>query len=91
VWHLFVVLTKHRDALREHLSSRGIEVGIHYPAPIHLQAAYTDLSYREGDFPHAERAAKEILSLPMFAELTDNQIERVAKGVREFFDRIPPR
>ena len=87
VWHLFVVFSAHREALRNHLSARGIETGIHYPAPLHRQQAYVDLGYSEGDFPHAEQSAKTILSLPMFAELTHTQIERVAAAVRAFFDQ----
>lgn len=87
VWHLFVIFTAHRDALRTHLHAHGIETGIHYPAPVHRQEAYADLGYREGDFPHAEESAKTVLSLPMFAELSEAQVECVAATVRSFFDR----
>src|ERR1700716_2203680 len=69
-WHLYVIQVDERDALKEHLSSRGIGVGIHYPIPIHLQPAYRDLGYRQGDFPVTEKNARRILSLPMYAELT---------------------
>ncbi len=85
VYHLFMVETGWRDALRERLDAREIQTGIHYPIPIHLQRAYEDLGYREGDFPEAERLAKRMLSLPMFPELRSEQIERVAEEIKEFF------
>jgi dTDP-4-amino-4,6-dideoxygalactose transaminase len=84
VWHLYVVRAEHRDQLKEFLAKKGINVGIHYPIPIHLQPAYHDLGYQPGDFPVTEEYAQRILSLPMFAELTQDQIERIAKTVREF-------
>jgi dTDP-4-amino-4,6-dideoxygalactose transaminase len=86
VYHLFVVETKARDALREHLTAAGIQTGIHYPTPIHLQEAYQELGLGVGAFPHAERLAAESLSLPMYPELTQEQIGRVVRAVREFFD-----
>lgn len=73
-----------RDALREHLKARGIETGIHYPIPLHLQPVYKDLGYKAGDFPHAEKAAEEILSLPMYPELTEIQIGQIVDAIREF-------
>lgn len=85
VYHLMVVQTDQRDALRDHLEKQGIETGIHYPTPVHLQKAYADLGYHEGDFPVAERASKRILSLPMFAEMTEPQLQRVTDAVRKFF------
>jgi dTDP-3-amino-3,4,6-trideoxy-alpha-D-glucose transaminase len=85
IYHLFVVETEWRDALREHLDAREIQTGIHYPIPIHLQEAYKDLGYGEGDFPEAERLAKRMLSLPMFPELGREQIERVAVEIETFF------
>src|ERR1700736_5030641 len=78
VWHLYVIRTDQRDALKEHLASRGISVGIHYPIPIHLQPAYRDLGYRQGDFPVTEKCSRRILSLPMYAELTPEIVSRVA-------------
>lgn len=84
VWHLYVIRTDQRDALKEHLASRGISVGIHYPIPIHLQPAYEDLGYRQGDFPVTEKYARRILSLPMYAELTPEKICRVAETTSEF-------
>ena len=85
VYHLFVVETERRDALRERLEARGIQTGVHYPIPIHLQRAYEDLDHRAGDFPEAEHLAKRTLSLPMFPELRREQIERVAEEVEGFF------
>jgi dTDP-4-amino-4,6-dideoxygalactose transaminase len=73
-----------RDALRAFLAERGIGTQIHYPVPIHLQEAAQFLGYRKGDLPVTERVADEVLSLPMFAELTDSQAERVASAVKEF-------
>jgi dTDP-4-amino-4,6-dideoxygalactose transaminase len=84
VWHLYVIQTDQRDALKEYLATRGIGVGIHYPVPIHLQPAYRDLGYRQGDFPVTERCACRILSLPMYAELTPEIVNRVAETASEF-------
>ncbi len=85
IYHLLIIETDKRDALQKHLTSAGVQTGIHYPKPIHLQQAYTDLGHHEGDFPQAEKLAKRILSLPMFPELTDEQIQQVALEVRKFF------
>jgi len=85
VYHLLIIETHQRDALRKHLETAGIRTGIHYPRPIHQQEAYADLGHREGDFPQAERLALRILSLPMFPELSDEQIQCVADEVRAFF------
>ncbi|MBI5772227.1 MAG: DegT/DnrJ/EryC1/StrS family aminotransferase [Verrucomicrobia bacterium] len=84
-WHLYTVRSDRRDALKAHLDANGIGNAVHYPMPLHLQKAYAHLGHRAGDFPHAERAAHEVLSLPMFPELTDAQIQRVATVVGEFF------
>ena len=81
VYHLYVVRTHGRDRLRSELHAAGIQSGIHYPIPVHLQPAYANLGYRRGDFPIAERAADEVLSLPLYPELTSDQIERVAGAV----------
>jgi len=83
VYHLYVVRSKARDALQDYLNARGVATGLHYPTPIHLQDGYRFLGYQEGDFRVAEQAAKEILSLPMYAELTDEQVDYVAKCVSE--------
>ncbi|MFB3814503.1 MAG: DegT/DnrJ/EryC1/StrS family aminotransferase [Terriglobales bacterium] len=81
VWHLYVIQSDERDQLKGYLEHRGIRPGIHYPIPIHLQPAYAELGYRRGDFPIAERLALRILSLPMFAELTDEQLQYVADSI----------
>lgn len=82
VWHLYVVESDHRDRLRKELSEAGIETGLHYPVPLHLQRAYAELGHCEGDFPASEALARRCLSLPMFAEMSDSQIERVAGAIR---------
>jgi len=87
IYHLFVVQSADRDALQQHLSEAGIQTGIHYPVPIHLQPAYAFLGHQPGDFPTAERQAARVLSLPMFPELTDEQINRVASSIHSFFRR----
>jgi len=81
VYHLYVVRVPERDQLQEHLTEAGIGTGIHYPIPLHLQRAYRDLGYRAGDFPVAEKAASEILSLPMFPGLKPEEQSRVAQQV----------
>jgi dTDP-4-amino-4,6-dideoxygalactose transaminase len=85
IYHLFIVETSERDALRDFLTERGIQTGIHYPTPIHLQEAYADLGLRPGSFPEAERLARRSLSLPMYPELTDQQIGAVCTAIRSFF------
>ncbi|GAC1446550.1 MAG: DegT/DnrJ/EryC1/StrS family aminotransferase [Pyrinomonadaceae bacterium] len=87
VHHLFMIETEHRAELQKHLAATGVDTGIHYPIPVHLQKAYSHLGYKEGDFPNAEYLAKRILSLPMFAELTDAQIEHVTDGIRAFYEQ----
>jgi dTDP-4-amino-4,6-dideoxygalactose transaminase len=85
-YHLYVVRHPRRDALRQHLEERGIGTRVHYPVPIHLQEAYRDLGYIPGDFPHAEQAAREIFSLPLYPELSEAEVHQVSDEVREFFD-----
>ncbi len=84
VYHLYVVRTEGRDGLRSHLGNEGIAAGIHYPLPLHRQPAYEYLGLPEGSFPVAERQAKTILSLPLFPELTEDQLQRVAHAVQEW-------
>ncbi len=81
VFHLYVVQVRNRAHLQKQLSDAGIGTGIHYPVPLHMQKAYKDLGYREGDFPFSEKAAAQILSLPMFPGLTRDQQDRVAQQV----------
>ena len=85
VYHLFVVRVEKRDELQTYLAAADIGTGIHYPVPLHLQNAYSHLGYRAGDFPVAEKAATEILSLPMYPGLADEQIERVCKRLEAFW------
>lgn len=84
IYHCYVIRTPRRDELVEHLKTQGIGVVIHYPLPLHLQPAYRDLGYRRGDFPVSEACADEVVSLPMYPELADEQQQRVAEAVREF-------
>jgi dTDP-4-amino-4,6-dideoxygalactose transaminase len=82
VWHLYVIRVPRRDQVIEQLRGAGIEAGIHYPVPIHLQGAFASLGHAPGDFPVAERAATELLSLPMFPQITEQQQERVVDALR---------
>ena len=81
VYHIYAIRTKHRQAWQEALLAQGIQSGIHYPTPVHLLPAFADLGYKAGQFPHSEQAADEVLSLPMFPELTAAQCEEVARAV----------
>ena len=82
VYHVYVVQSEARDALQKSLADGGIQTGIHYPIPIHLQPAYASMGHQRGDFPEAERQSDRVLSLPMFAELSEEQIERVTAAIR---------
>jgi len=84
VYHLYVIRVKNREQLQKHLDSKGIATGMHYPVPLHLQKVFKDLGYKKGDFPVAEQVAEEMLSLPMYPELTDEQISYVCDAVKEF-------
>jgi dTDP-4-amino-4,6-dideoxygalactose transaminase len=81
VYHVYAVRAGDREALRGALARRGVQTGIHYPIPVHLQPAHADLGHRPGDFPHAEQAAAEVISLPMYPELLPEQVTRVAAAV----------
>jgi dTDP-4-amino-4,6-dideoxygalactose transaminase len=82
VFHVYAVRLQQRDAWRERLTEAGIGTGVHYPIPIHLQEGYRDLGYSAGDFPVSEAVAREVLSLPMYPELTDGQIDTIASVIR---------
>jgi len=86
IYHLYVIRAPERDDLQSYLKENGIYTGIHYPIPIHQQKAFSYLGYKTGDFPETEKAVTEILSLPMFAELSDENIARVVDTVHEFFE-----
>ena len=85
VYHLYVIRAPQRDALQEWLKERGIASGVHYPVPCHLQKALASLGYKPGDLPETERAAGEVLSLPLYPELTDAEIDFVTDSIREFY------
>ena len=82
VYHCYVVRTANRDQVRQLLADQQIQTGVHYPIPVHLQPAYGDLGYSAGAFPVAEAAAREVLSLPIFPEMSDAQVEAVASALR---------
>lgn len=84
IYHLYVVRSPRRDALREHLHRQGIGTDVHYPLPSHLQPIYGGLGYRAGDLPVTERLAREVLSLPLYPELTPEEAAAVAAAVRSF-------
>ncbi len=84
VWHQYVIRTERRDTLRDFLASRKIGSEIYYPVPLHMQTALKELGYREGDFPEAERAAREVLALPIFPELREDEQQAVVDAIAEF-------
>ncbi len=84
VYHQYTIRVEKRDALQRYLADRKIESTVYYPYPLHLQPLYSALGHQAGDFPHAERAAQEVLSLPMYPELRNEQIARVVEAVAEF-------
>ncbi len=84
-YHLYVVRHPRRDELKAYLDANGVGCALHYPLPLHLQKCYANLGYKNGDFPFAEKAGRECLSLPIYPELTDAQIDRVAAAVKDFF------
>jgi dTDP-4-amino-4,6-dideoxygalactose transaminase len=90
VYHVYAVRTGDRQRDQDMLRERGIQTGVHYPIPVHLQPAHADLGYSLGTFPHAERAASEVLSLPMFAELATAQVEEVARAVAQSYRVTAP-
>jgi dTDP-4-amino-4,6-dideoxygalactose transaminase len=85
VFNQYTIRAKRRDALGEHLKSRGIGWGVYYPIPLHLQECFSHLGYEVGDMPEAERASKEVISLPIFPELAPAQIERVVDEIASFY------
>jgi len=85
VWHLYVVRHAERDRLQQALMRANIGTGLHYPIPVHLQPAYAHLEYRSGDFPVTERVARECLSLPLFAELSEEQQDYVVHTLQQAF------
>jgi dTDP-4-amino-4,6-dideoxygalactose transaminase len=88
VYNQFTVRCAERDPLREHLRHEGLPTEIYYPYPLHLQPAFAYLAYKEGSLPHAEAAAREVLSLPNYPELTENQQQMIVNGVNRFFSHV---
>jgi dTDP-4-amino-4,6-dideoxygalactose transaminase len=84
IFHLFVITTENREALTKYLNEKIIFPGLHYPVPCHLQKAYAHLGYINGDFPHSEYLAEHCLSLPMYAELTDDEVDHVIKTLNSY-------
>jgi dTDP-4-amino-4,6-dideoxygalactose transaminase len=87
VYHLYVVRHPKRDELKKHLEANGVGCALHYPLPLYMQKCYASLGYKEGSFPLAEKAARECLSLPIYPEMTDAQVQRVAEVIKDFFPR----
>ena len=86
VYHQFTVRFSRRDELRAFLKEKGIGTSVYYPLPLHVQQAFTHLGYRQGDFPETEAACREVLSLPMFPELTEEEIRYIADQLLKFFE-----
>jgi dTDP-4-amino-4,6-dideoxygalactose transaminase len=84
VFHIYAIRTNQRDKLRQFLQAQDIHTGIHYPVPVHLQPGYADPAYPAGSFPHAEAAAREVLSLPLYPEITSGHIDTVADALARF-------
>ena len=84
VYHVYAIRVTNRQELQEFLHSQGVSSGIHYPTPVHLLPAHSDLGYEQGQFPHSEAAAKEVLSLPMFPEITEDQTAKVVEALLSF-------
>ena len=81
VYHVYTLRVKDRDGLQAALTAQGIGSGIHYPVPAHLQPAYSDLGYARGSFPQSEKAAGEVISLPVYPEMSEDQIHGVAQAL----------
>jgi len=86
-YHLYVIRAKEREKLQQHLKKSGIQTGIHYPISLHLQEAYSYLGHKQGDFPVSEAHTKEILSLPLYPELTEEQISYITEKIKEFYSK----
>ena len=86
VYHQYTIRSEQRDALQQHLAARKIASTVYYPHPLHLQPLYAGLGHKPGDFPHAERAAQEVLSLPIYPELRNEQIARVVEAIADFVE-----
>jgi dTDP-4-amino-4,6-dideoxygalactose transaminase len=88
VYHIYAIRTSQREQLQQKLNEQGIQTGIHYPIPVHLQTGYADLGYELGDFPNSELVAQEVLSLPMYAELSSAQVQTVATALQNALEGV---
>jgi dTDP-4-amino-4,6-dideoxygalactose transaminase len=86
VYHTFIIQTEDRDELKEHLARKGVDTKVHYPIPIHYQEAAKELGYKKGDFPVTEKQAETILSIPIYPELTDDQVGYIIGEIRNFYN-----
>ena len=87
VYHLYIIRAKNRDGLMKYLNDKGVQTGLHYPMPLHRQKAYSYLNYKNGDFPVAEKGCSEILSIPMFPEMTEEQVNYVCSTIKNFYTK----
>ncbi|HEV7744884.1 MAG TPA: DegT/DnrJ/EryC1/StrS family aminotransferase [Pyrinomonadaceae bacterium] len=87
VYHIFPLFTDQRDELRDHLQANGISSGIHYPIPVHMQRGFNNLGFSEGDLPETEQVCREVMSLPMYPELTDETVKQISESVLHFCRR----
>lgn len=87
VYHQYTIRVRKRDELQNYLKLKGIGTAIYYPLPLHLQKCYENLGYKKGDFPESEKASQEVLALPMWPEMTDEEVYYVIKTIKEFYDK----
>ncbi len=85
VYHLYIIRVKNREKLIEHLNKNGVQNGLHYPLPLQMQKAYAHLGYKPEDFPVAKKYAEEILSIPMYPEMTEEMINYVCSTIKKFY------
>lgn len=90
IFNQYVIRSKQRDDLKSWLESKGVGTAVYYPIPFHQQECFSDLGYSIGDFPNAERAANEVLALPIYPELANEQIEYVVQSIADFFQTTHP-
>jgi dTDP-4-amino-4,6-dideoxygalactose transaminase len=91
VYHLFTPWVQNRDAVREELARKGVQSAVHYPVPVHLQKAYSRLGYRPGTLPHTEKACVEVISMPLFPEMSRQQVLYAAETLAEVVEAGTPR